>query len=112
MRNGLAALTGPGRSAATSAIPPAGIQLPVMASNPKDRNNRELTLDEVAELLTVSPAYVAGLVERGEIPCRSSDGSPRVNTADALAFKQRDDAERRRVLDDLTSEAEKHRLGY
>jgi excisionase family DNA binding protein len=83
-----------------------------MASNTADGNNRELRLDEVAELLNVSPAYVAGLVERGEIPCRSSGGSPRVNSADALAFKRRDDAERRRALDELTSEAEKHRLGY
>jgi excisionase family DNA binding protein len=74
--------------------------------------DRALSLDEVADLLNVSPAYVIGLLQRGEIPFRDSGGRPQVTMTDALAFRRRDAAERRCVLDELTSEAEKHRLGY
>jgi excisionase family DNA binding protein len=75
-------------------------------------NNRQLTLAEVAELLNASTAYVVGLLERGEIRFVGSAGSPAIEIADVLSFKDRDDAERRRVLDELTAEAEKYHLGY
>ncbi len=36
----------------------------------------------------------------------------RVKAADLLAYQQRDEADRKKVLDELTAEAEKHGLGY
>lgn len=80
-----------------------------MTSEP---HNRQLTLDEVAELLNASTAYVVGLLDRGEIPFVGLVGGPAIEMANVLSFKDRDDAERRRVLDELTAEAEKYRLGY
>ena len=36
----------------------------------------------------------------------------RIRVADLLEFKKRDDAERDTALNELASEAQKHRLGY
>jgi hypothetical protein len=36
----------------------------------------------------------------------------RVLVADLLAYKQKDDAHRQSILDELTAEAEEHGLGY
>jgi hypothetical protein len=36
----------------------------------------------------------------------------RVKASDLLAYQRRDEAERTKVLDELTAEAEKHGLGY
>jgi excisionase family DNA binding protein len=83
-----------------------------MKSDLTESGDRELTLEEAAAVLNVSVAYVVGLIERGEIPFRSPDLQPRIKAADLLMRKRREDAETRRVLDELTSEAEKHRLGY
>ena len=41
-----------------------------------------------------------------------SDSHRRVKAADLVAYQQRDEAERKKVLDELTAEAEKHGLGY
>ena len=82
-----------------------------MESEPLD-GDRELTLEEAADVLNVSVAHVVGLIERGEVSSRSLDLQPRIKAADLLVHKRRDEVESRRVLDELTSEAEKHRLGY
>jgi predicted HTH domain antitoxin len=39
-------------------------------------------------------------------------GSVRVRASDRIAFEQKDDAERKAVLDEMTEEAQKHGLGY
>jgi excisionase family DNA binding protein len=83
-----------------------------MKSHPTESGDRELTLEEAADVLNVSVAYVVGLIERGEIPFGSLDLQPRIKAADLLARKRREDAETRRILEELTSEAEKQRLGY
>ena len=36
----------------------------------------------------------------------------RILAADLMAYKEKDDAQRQAVLDELTEEAEKHGLGY
>ena len=74
--------------------------------------DRELTPEEAADVLNVSVAYVVGMIERGEIPFRSVDRQPRIKASDLLVRNRREDAERRRVLDELVSEAEKLHLGY
>jgi hypothetical protein len=35
-----------------------------------------------------------------------------VRAEDVLAYRQREDARRKEILDELTAEAEKHGLGY
>ena len=80
-----------------------------MKSEPIDA---ELTPDEAADMLNVSVAYVIGLLDRGEIPCRYVEADRRIEASNLVAYKRRDDADRRKVLDELTAEAQEHRLGY
>jgi excisionase family DNA binding protein len=74
--------------------------------------DRELTTEEAAGILNVSTAYLFRLLDRNELPSRGEGAMRRVPLSKVLAYKNRDEVDRRAVLDELTAEAEKHRLGY
>ena len=72
----------------------------------------ELTTQQAADLLNVSRPFLVKLVEDGKVPARMVGTHRRIRAEDIIAFKQAEDERRRKVLDELTRETEKLKLGY
>ncbi|MFM9962382.1 MAG: helix-turn-helix domain-containing protein [Planctomycetaceae bacterium] len=74
--------------------------------------NAELSIQQAAEVLNVSPPFVSRLVESGALPSRKLGTRRSVALRDLLAFKQRDDHDRQRAADQLAADAQDLRMGY
>ena len=74
--------------------------------------NAELSTSQAAELLKVSRPFFIKMLEDGELPFRKVGSHRRVMLEDILAYKREIYKKRMEVLDDLTEEAQKLKLGY
>lgn len=64
--------------------------------------NDDLSTQQAADILNVSYAYMVGLLASGKIPSRRSGGMYCISRSDLMRYKDKDDAYRRRVADELT----------
>lgn len=74
---------------------------------------KELTTQEVADMLQVSRPYVVKLLEEGQMPYRIvGKHHRRILMEDAVFYKRKIDTKRKQQLNQITKQAQELNLGY
>lgn len=66
----------------------------------------ELTTQQAADLLNVSRPFLIKQLEKGDLEYRKVGTHRRIRLEDMLVYRNQRDAERRRLLDEITSESQ------
>ena len=71
---------------------------------------QDMTVEEAATLLNVSPEFVVKLLDDGEIPYGKVGNERRISLASAIAYKQQRSAKRREILKELAQFSQEEEL--
>ena len=71
-----------------------------------------LTTSEAADILKVSRPFVVKLLEQGEIAFHKVGTHRRIKSADLYAYKNHNDTERSKAMDELVASAQELDMGY
>ncbi len=74
--------------------------------------NAEYTTQQAADFLDVSRPFLVQLLEKRKLPFRLVGSHRRISFEDVLRYKENTDSERRKMLDQLTAEAQDLKMGY
>lgn len=74
--------------------------------------SEDLTIQQAADVLMVSPEYLLGLLNEGKIPLSIGHSGQLVSLGYLLNFQRDEALARRAVLDELTREAQGLDMGY
>lgn len=72
----------------------------------------EFTTQQAADYLNVSRPHFISLLEEGRIPFRKVGTHRRVLFADLASYHAAEQARQRKILDELTADAQRHGLDY
>jgi excisionase family DNA binding protein len=70
----------------------------------------DMTVEETASLLNVSPEFVVKLLDDGEIPYGKVGNQRRISLASAIAYKQQRSVKRREILKELAEFSQEEEL--
>lgn len=72
----------------------------------------ELTTQQAADFLNVSRPFLISLLESNRIPFRTVGSHRRIRFSDLRSYKEADDQQRERILEELAADAQKNKHGY
>lgn len=74
--------------------------------------DKELSTQQAADILNVSRPYLSKIVDRDEIPHRKVGRHRRIKFGDLIEYKEKQLAQSKRAMNELTEQAQELDMGY
>jgi excisionase family DNA binding protein len=73
---------------------------------------QELTIEQAAEIVNVSPSYLRKLLDLGEIPFRQTENKLMILEQDLKSYYNQITTKRQEALAELAQQAQELKMGY